>query len=81
MALRVASWTGDHVLLELMRQYVQAANRLNYAERKTAVDDVDYHAQRRAREDAAAALEDALMERGWTVPGRVPSPRPTVQVV
>lgn len=80
MALRVSSWTTDRVLLECMRQYVQAANRLSYAEHKAAFNDLDYHAQRRAHEEAATALEDALIERGWIIPGRVPMPRDTIQL-
>jgi hypothetical protein len=69
MALRVTTWTGDLVLLDLMRGYVQAANRMQYAERRIEVNAAEVRELRQQADAAAAALEDALIERGWGVPG------------
>ena len=80
MALRVSTWTSDRVLLDLMRGYVQSANRLQYAERRVEVDDREVRSLRDQHDAAAVAFEDALLERGWSVPGvrAVPAPRSVV---
>ena len=80
MTGRMTSWTSDRALLELMRGYVQAANRLSYAERRVEVPDGEYRDLQQAHELAAAAFEDALVQRGWRIPGRQPAPRSAVSL-
>ena len=80
MAVRMTSWTSDKALLELMRGYVQAANKLSYAERRVERDDKEYRDLQTAHELAAVAFEDALVERGWRIPGRLPAQRSAVSL-
>jgi hypothetical protein len=80
MSLRVTTWSSETALLELMRGYVQAANRLSYAQRRSEFDDAEYRAMQEAHEEAAAAFEDALAQRGWRIPGRRPESRSAVSL-
>jgi hypothetical protein len=75
---RMGSWTSDATLVEFMRAFVVATNRLRYAEQRNEVDAPTMTALQRSQRAAAIAFEDAMLERGWQLPGqtyRVPDPR------
>ena len=76
----MGSWTSDGMLLDLMRSVVVATNRLRYAEAKAEVDEPTMKALRRSHSASAAALEQALLERGWQIPGTGSVPRPRAAV-
>ena len=80
MARVMASWTNDGILLDLMRSVVVATNRLRYAEARAEIDETTMTALRRSHATAAAALEDAFLQRGWHVPGASSMPRPRAAV-
>ena len=72
----MGSWTNDSILVNLMRDFVVATNRIRYAQTHPEKDDVAVATLRREQIAAAAAFERALQERGWQLPGRqLPSPR------
>jgi hypothetical protein len=78
----MGSWASDASLVDLMREFVVATNRLRYAEQHP---DTTAHTVaaglRRDQAAAAAAYEAALLERGWQIPGmrsRFPEPRAAV---
>ena len=64
----MASWTNDSHIQALMRAYVAAASRLDDARAAgTDGDEIDrLQADKRA---AARAYEEALVARGWQIPG------------
>jgi hypothetical protein len=64
----MASWTNDSHIQSLMRAYVAAAVRLDDARATGATgDEIDrLEADKRA---AARAYEEALVARGWRIPG------------
>ena len=64
----MASWTNDSHIQTLMRAYVAAASRLDDARAAGAeADEIDrLRADKRA---AAHAYEEALVARGWQIPG------------
>ncbi len=72
----MGSWTSDRQLLALMRGYVVATNRLEVLEARSAVfeagvrvDTDELRAVRAAQRDAARSFEEALLARGWQIPG------------
>lgn len=65
----MGSWTSDQQLIALMRAYVVASNRLeNFAGRPDIADEV-VDACRVAQRRAAVEYEEALVARGWQIPG------------
>lgn len=74
----MGSWTTDATLVDYMRAFVVATNRLRYAEERNEVDANTMVALQRSQRGAAIAFETALLERGWQVPGQfahLPEPR------
>lgn len=71
----MGSWTSDQQLLDLMRSYVVATNRLEVLELREVVNPEVLAAVREAQRQAARAFEDALLARGWQIPG-VPGHEP-----
>jgi len=65
----MSSWTNDSNLVELMRNFVVATNRIRYAQAHPETEHAAAAALRREQVAAAAAFEQALLERGWQVPG------------
>ena len=64
----MASWTNDSRLHTLMRAYVSAVARLDDAGKTGApADELDR--LRDEKRDAARAYEQALLARGWQIPG------------
>jgi hypothetical protein len=76
MEFRLRSWVNDAGLLDLMREYVQSSNRLRYAEQRASVNDSEYRYLERLRDAAAEALENGVVDRGWSLPDRSPSTLP-----
>ena len=74
----MGSWTSDATLVECMRAFVVATNRLRYAEERREVDAPTMVALQRSQRASAVAFETAMLERGWVVPGQyqhMPQPR------
>lgn len=65
----MGSWMSDQQLLDLMRGYVVATNRLEVLESREVVNPEVLEAVRQAQREAARAFEDALLARGWQIPG------------
>lgn len=59
----------DDTLVESMREFVTASNRLQYLSAQDHLDlrRIDQAAQK--RREAARALQEALVSRGWRRPG------------
>lgn len=59
----------DDTLVDTMRDFVTASNRLQYLSRQDHLDlrSIDQAAER--RREAARALQEALVARGWRRPG------------
>ena len=72
----MGSWTNDSTLVNLMREFVVATNRIRYAQAHPETEHAAVAALRREQVAVAAAFEQALLERGWQIPGtRFPQPR------
>ena len=67
----MGSWTTDATLVDFMRSFVVATNRLRYAEQRNEVDAATMTALQRSQRAAAVAFETAVLERGWQLPGQV----------
>jgi hypothetical protein len=59
---------NDSALHALMRAYVAAAARLDQA-RDDRLPEHELEQLRSAKRDAARAYEEALLARGWQIPG------------
>jgi hypothetical protein len=66
----MGSWTNDLTLVDFMRGFVVATNRLRYAEERNEVDSSTMVALQRAQRSAAVAFETAMLERGWQMPAQ-----------
>ena len=66
----MGSWTSDLTLVDCMRAFVVATNRLRYAEERNEVDTGTMVALQRSQRGAAVSLEAALLERGWQLPAQ-----------
>ena len=65
----MSAWVHDERVLAVMRAYVTAVNRLEHVVgRAGAIDLVAVEAADRDSAAAAAAFEQALLERGWQPP-------------
>ncbi|MFL6240493.1 MAG: hypothetical protein ACJ735_13480 [Actinomycetes bacterium] len=64
----MGSWTTDATLVDFMRGFVVATNRLRYAEERNEVDASTMVALQRSQRAAAVAFEAAVLERGWQLP-------------
>jgi hypothetical protein len=71
----MGSWTTDSTLVDFMRAFVVATNRLRYAEERNEVDAATMTALQRSQRAAATAFEEAVLERGWQLPGQQQYPR------
>ncbi len=65
----MGSWMSDQQLLDLMRGYVVATNRLEVLESREVVNPDVLETVRQAQREAARMFEDALLARGWQIPG------------
>ena len=64
----MASWTNDSQLHALMRAYLAAVARLEQA-RADGRASAELDRLRDEKRDAAKAYEEALVARGWQIPG------------
>ncbi|MBX6370834.1 MAG: hypothetical protein IRZ02_01075 [Acidothermus sp.] len=64
----MASWTNDGQLHVLMREYLDAASRLDEA-REKGLPQAEIDRLSAEKQAAARAYEDALLQRGWQIPG------------
>lgn len=64
----MASWTNDSQLHSLMRAYVAAAARLDQA-RDDHLPQEEIDRLQADKREAARAYEEALLARGWQIPG------------
>jgi len=64
----MASWTNDSRLHALMRTYLTAVARLDLARENASTEDVVDRLINEKR-IAAQAYEEALVARGWQIPG------------
>ncbi len=64
----MASWTNDGQLHALMRAYLAAAARLDKA-REEHAEEAEIERLAGEKHAAARAYEEALMQRGWQIPG------------
>lgn len=64
----MASWTNDSQLHALMRAYVAAAARLDQA-RNDHLPPPELDRLQDEKREAARAYEEALLARGWQIPG------------
>ncbi|HEY8728786.1 MAG TPA: hypothetical protein VIL94_04325 [Acidothermaceae bacterium] len=64
----MASWTNDSRLHVLMRTYLTAVARLDLARENASTEDVVDRLVNEKRV-AAQAYEEALVARGWQIPG------------
>ena len=74
----MGAWTSDVTLVDCMRAFVVATNRLRYAEERHEVDAPTMVALQRSQRASAIAFETAMLERGWQLPGQyqqLPQPR------
>jgi hypothetical protein len=65
----LAAWVSDPKVLNLMRDVVMAANRLEHRGSRPEVSDREVIQLRRELDEAADAYEEALANIGWRVPG------------
>lgn len=59
----------DDRLVETMREYVTAANRVQYLSERDHLDLRRLEEAAEAQRQAAATLQEALVSRGWRRPG------------
>ena len=59
----------DDRLVDTMRAFVMSANRLQYLSEKNHLDLGQLEEASAAHSEAAAALQKALVSRGWRRPG------------
>jgi hypothetical protein len=64
----MASWTNDSQLHALMRTYLGAVARLDQAA-ADGLPAAELDRLRAEKRDSARAYEDALLARGWHIPG------------
>jgi hypothetical protein len=64
----MATWTNDPQLHSLMRAYVSAVARVDAA-RAQQLPAADVERLESDKREAARAYEDALLARGWQIPG------------
>jgi len=64
----MASWTNDSQLHALMRAYLGAVARLEQA-CTDGLPGTELDRLRGEKRDSARAYEDALLARGWQIPG------------
>jgi hypothetical protein len=64
----MASWTNDSQLHALMRAYLAAVAQLEQA-RTDGTPDTEVERLRTDKRAAARAYEEALLARGWQIPG------------
>ena len=64
----MASWTNDSRLHAMMRTYLTAVARLDLARENASTEDVVDRLVNEKRV-AAQAYEEALVARGWQIPG------------
>ncbi len=69
----MGSWVNDSQLLVLMRSYLAAVNRLDQAHRDGEPDD-EVELLRADKRAAARSYEEALLARGWQIPGLAVGP-------
>jgi hypothetical protein len=69
----MGSWMNDNQLQTLMAGYLAAANRLDHAVTDGSPDDV-VDRLRTEKRSAARTYEEALLARGWQIPGLVVGP-------
>jgi hypothetical protein len=69
----MASWMNDNQLQTLMGSYLAAANRLDRASSDGSPDEL-VEQLRTEKRTAARAYEQALVARGWQIPGLVVGP-------
>jgi hypothetical protein len=69
----MGSWMNDSQLQSLMGSYLAAANRLDQADRD-ALPEAEIEQLRAAKRAAARSYEEALLARGWQIPGLVVGP-------
>ncbi len=69
----MGSWMNDNQLKTLMGSYLAAANRLDSAVSDGSPHDV-IERLRTEKRSAARAYEEALLARGWQIPGLVVGP-------
>ena len=65
----MAPWISDRKVLDLMREVVMAANRLDHRAARPDVSDREVIQLRRELAEAASAYEAVLETIGWRVPG------------
>ena len=59
----------DDTLVDTMREFVTASNRLQYLSRQDHLDLRSLDKAAEQRRAAAQALQEALVSRGWRRPG------------
>ena len=59
----------DDRLVDTMRDYVTAANRVQYLSQKDHLDLSQLDQATEAQREASTALQEALVSRGWRRPG------------
>jgi hypothetical protein len=64
----MASWTNDGQLQRLMQAYLAAVARLEQGREQSLSSD-DLERLRNQKRSAAQAYEEALLARGWQIPG------------
>jgi hypothetical protein len=69
----MGSWMNDSQLQSLMGNYLAAATRLDHADRDELPDD-EVEKLRAEKRAAARTYEEALLARGWQIPGLVVGP-------
>jgi hypothetical protein len=69
----MGSWMNDNQLQTLMGSYLAAANRLDRATSDGSIDEL-VEQLRTEKRAAARAYEQALLARGWQIPGLVVGP-------
>jgi hypothetical protein len=69
----MGSWANDHQLIALMRAYVVASNRVENLAGRSDVPVEVVETCRAAQRQAAADYEEALLARGWHIPGLLSS--------
>jgi hypothetical protein len=69
----MGSWMNDNQLQTLMGSYLAAANRLDRAMSDGSADEL-VEQLRTEKRASARAYEQALLARGWQIPGLVVGP-------
>jgi hypothetical protein len=69
----MSSWMNDSRLQSLMGVYLAAATRLDHATRD-GLPDEEIDRLRAEKRVAARSYEEALLARGWQIPGLVVGP-------